>query len=236
MISQPLNEQRDTMRRLMGSILGERVYICFASEIGLTPHADLGGLAAPGLTKLIEERMPDEFVEPRPAIAVVDDPLLCGSQHRPGAVTWAFGGVAIHEFAHVVASGITAESVTAIDGEILPDLVKTVPSSWPAHAGPIRWLGHDCRFIRALCHLHHRAKARGHFIPPAFSFNHEYYTLPPLTEFLAALGGEPEDMALHPIREVMTTPAPSEFQRIWTDIVVRSLQGLSEGKMNECDS
>ena len=205
------------MQRLLYSrLLNQRCYIAFPDELGLQFADSLGGLSAVGLSSLIAEKMPDEFIEPGPAICVRAE-----TDCSPVEAAMAFDGCVLHEFTHVVLNSLT--EYPSKDGEALRELVATEWRSWPSHAGSARWIGHDARFIRALLHLHHRCKSRSHRVWLDWSFPHETYDLSSAEIYREALGDEPSDTDLLPIQTALARPMPASFWKLWSHDVVRSL-------------
>lgn len=215
-----LNKRRDQTRRMLRNILGEPIYVMFSHELGLLCDGNLAGMAAVGLSALVAESMPDEYVGPGPAITVVDDHLRDGT-YSPEGAAMVFDAIALHEVAHVVTFDVPYPEC---DGEGLRSLVKIPNKQWPAHAGQFRWLGHDCRFIRSLIHISHRMRSRGHKTYLEFAFNHEAYGLSPADEYQIALGNEPADADLKPLREVLAEPMPAKFRELWGRDVLASLK------------
>ncbi len=217
-----LNTRRDQTRKMLTSILGERVYIAFASELGLKCHGRLAGLTAVGLSALVRESMPEQYVGPLPAIAVVDDDLRSGKYKADGAAV-LFDAIVLHEASHIVTSAVTSEICPDDDNEELRDLVQVPWREWKSHSGPVLWTGHDWKFIRSLCHLHHRMESRGHWVSPDLAFSHENYGLSPAEEYAETLGDECRSKDWLPLSEALGGPMPAKFQKLWQDDVVRSL-------------
>jgi len=220
-----LNIRRDQTWKMLTSILGERVYIAFASELGLKCHGRLAGLTAVGLSALVRESTPELYVGPLPAMAVVDDDLRSG-KYKPEAAAVVFDSIVLHEASHIVTSEVTTKICPEDDNEELRDLVQVPWRDWKSHSGAVLWTGHDSKFIRALCHLHHRMESRGHWVSMDLAFNHETYGLSPAEEYAEALGDECRSKDWLPLSEALGGPMPAKFQKLWQDDVVRSL-GLS---------
>jgi hypothetical protein len=228
-----LSRRRDQMRKMVTGILGERCYIVFASEIGMQCHGNLGGLTAVGLSALIRESNPEQYVGPLPAIAVVDDDLRCGKFSSEDSAM-VLDAVITHEAAHIVANDVTSAVCPDVDNQSLREVVQAPWWEWKAHSGPHKWAGHDFRFIRALCHLHHRMQSRGHWVSLNLAFNHEAYGLSPAEQYAEALGGECERLSWRPLREALGGPMPAEFQKLWQDDVVRSLSLVPVERKLKC--
>ncbi|MCA9010502.1 MAG: hypothetical protein KDB01_12185 [Planctomycetaceae bacterium] len=220
-----LNKRRDQTRKLLARILEEQVYIAFSSELGLQCHGRLAGLTAVGLSALVRESMPEQYVGPLPAIAVVDDDLRSG-KYQPDGAAMLFDSIVLHEASHIVTSAVTAEICPEDDNEELRALVQVPWREWQSHAGAILWTGHDWRFIRALCHIGHRMRSRGHWVSLDLAFCHETYGLSSAEEYAAALDDECCAMSWLPLSEALGRPMPAKFQKLWTDDVVRSLSSV----------
>ena len=218
-----LTRQRDEMRQLLNGVLGQEIYLVFASELGLQCHGRLGGFTAVGLSELVRESMPETYRGPLPAIAIVGDRLHDGTFSPDGAAL-LFDSLCLHEAAHIAAGGVTANLCPDTDGEALREIVQTPAAEWAAHAGPLRWIGHDWRFIRALCHIHHRVESRGRVASLLLAMNSEMYRLSSAKKYAAALGDECTALSSVPLAEALALPMPTKFQKLWTDDVVRSLK------------
>ena len=86
---------------------------------------------------------------------------------------------------------------------------------WQEHRGPLRWAGHDSKFIRRLIHIIHRLENRGFRIEPTWAFNDEEYALSALAAYSEALGDEPARHDWRPLLDVLAKPAPAEFTKLW---------------------
>jgi hypothetical protein len=217
-----LNKRRDQTRKMLDNILGERVYVAFASELGLQCHGRLAGLTAIGLSALIRESMPEQYTGPAPAMAVVDDDLRSG-KYKPDAAAVLFDAIILHEASHIVTSGVTTEICPEDDNEELRNLVQVPWRDWKSHSGAVLWTGHDSKFIRALCHLHHRMESRGHWVSLDLAFSHQTYGLSPAEEYAETLGMECQASDWLPLKESLSRPMPEKFVKLWQGDVARSL-------------
>lgn len=215
-----LSERRDEMRRLLSKILEERVEIAFASELGVVVDADVAGLASPILSSLIRESMPDEFCGHCAGMLVCDEHLR---RLDPIAAGILFDSLAIHEAAHLATECHVPVDVPT-NGII--ELIQTPPATWPGYANRPRWATHDARFIRALCHIHHRFESRKVRVILDQAFDHERYGLSSIEAYREALDGEPKTTSWLPLHEVLSRPMPDAFKTLWTRDVLASL-GLS---------
>lgn len=189
---------------------------------------------AVGLSALIKESMPHEYVGPLAAVAIVDDGLRDGTC-SPWLAVQLFDSMVLHEIAHVVELGVTSQSCPPNDQEQLRELVQTPWTEWAAHSGAVRWFGHDLRYIRTLLHLHHRMESRGHRVCLPLAFCHESYGLSSITEYADALGDEPQRTSWLTLADAMAGPMPEEFTKLWGRDVVASLKPLvSKGQTDDC--
>lgn len=218
-----IDKRRAQTRRFIASMIGQRVYLVFASELGLQCHGKLAGMTAVGLSALVRESLPDEYFGPSPAICIQDDHLRDGT-YSPEGSAMLFDAIVLHELSHVVQSGITFEACPESDGEQLRQLVQMPWTDWKAHTGAAKWIGHDCRFIRTLCHVHHRMKSRGHCVSLNLAFSHTLYGLSSAEEYAAALGDECSAMSWLPLSEALARPMPAKFQKLWVADVLQSLK------------
>lgn len=216
-ISTDLNERRDEMRRLLSKIMEERVEIAFASELGVVVDSNVAGFASPVLSSLIREATPDEFRGHCAGMLVCDEHLR---RLDPIAAGIVFDSLAIHEAAHL-ATGCHVPVDVPTNG--LVELIQTPPATWPEYANKPKWATHDARFIRALCHIHHRFESRRVRVILDQAFDYERYGLSSIEAYREALGGEPKTTSWLPLREVLSRPMPDDFCNLWGRDVVLSL-------------
>jgi hypothetical protein len=76
-------------------------------------------------------------------------------------------------------------------------------------------LTHGDRFLRAALHLCHRAELTGAWVPTAQVCGGWRYRLSPARAYRAALGDEPRRLTGAAIRDVLDSPAPGPFARLW---------------------
>jgi len=224
-----IDKRRGQWRRTIPGLIGQQCYLVFASELGIQCHGRLAGLTAVGLSALVAESLPDQFRGPLPAICIVDDDLRSGKYSPEGAAV-VFDAIVLHELAHVVAGNITPEVCPVSDQESLRDLVATDCLEWPAHAGSLRWLGHEARFIRALCHLHYRLNSKRQWTSLSLSFSHKSYGLSSAERYLKALGDELQRYDWLTLQEVLNRPMPEAFSKLWTADVLRSVKSVRSRK------
>jgi hypothetical protein len=220
-----LRSRRDHWQRLIPKLIGNRVYVTFADELGIRPHGDIAGFAANNLHVLIREQLPEAYRGPMPGIVFVNEFPSCDAR----TLACVFDAILSHELAHVVELGLTSANCLEGGGAELRTLIGTSRKLWPAHAGPVRWLGHETLFIRALCHVIHRLESRGLRICEGAAFSHKSYGLSSLAKYRASLGEELSRNSWRPIAEVMTDPLPAKTQQLWARDVSRSIKPLLKG-------
>lgn len=216
-----LNKRRDQTRRMLASLLGERCYLHFSSELGLKCHGDLGGMTSASLSAVVRDALPNEYSGPMPAIVIVDDRLR---RFEAMEAATTFDAFVLHEAGHILADGVTAASCPEVDCENIPEMVGDDWRTWPEHCGGHPWTGHDHRFIRALLHLHHRMESRGHVVYLPAAFQSAVYGLSPIENYRDALGMECQQNDWRPIQEALSGRVPAAFDRLWADDVVRSVR------------
>jgi len=96
-------------------------------------------------------------------------------------------------------------------------MASYVQDPLPATALKESRLQHGDWFIRTALHLCHRAERAGVIVTPALVCPNRQYGLSHANAYRAALGDEPERMAGSTIHEMLRTPAPGAFARLWAD-------------------
>ncbi len=89
----------------------------------------------------------------------------------------------------------------------------------PLRVAPVVDPAHGPRFVRAALHLRHRAGRHGVRVGPGLVFDARGRGLSHANAYRAALGDEPVRMARAAIRDVLATPLPEPFARLWADDV-----------------
>ena len=217
MFSYILNERRDQIRRVLSRVVDQKIEIAFASELGVEVDASVAGLTSRTLGSMIREKNPGDFVEHRPAMLIADAHLRALDHVAAGIL---FDATVLHEAAHLVTENHVAVDVPAAP---LINLIGTPPKTWPEYSTGPKWVTHDCRFIRALILIASRLQSRKCRVVISQAFNHELFGLAPIEAYVEALGDEPEETDMMPLRTVLALPMPDEFVKLWSHDVVRSL-------------
>jgi hypothetical protein len=110
---------------------------------------------------------------------------------------------------------------------LLAHVVAEPPSSEEARASPPH---HGQRFIRAALHLRHRAEVAGVCIGSALVCPNREYGLSHANAYRDALGDEPICLADARLRDVLASPPPEEFSRLWADDLAHWLQSHVSAK------
>jgi hypothetical protein len=153
---------------------------------------------------------------------------------EPDFVPAVLLATAVHETCHLVdfptqldeldASNVSFESFVA-DYQALKadDYSKDKTNHW-----------HGDRFIRTALHLTHRAAEAGTGISPALVCRNHERGLSSIWSYQSALGNEPARFADAKISDVLATPPPEEFSRLWaSDLAHRDFNHLATEKSNE---
>jgi len=130
-------------------------------------------------------------------------------------------GLVLHELAHIIDFGPRQDET-----EPDPDLIKLAQLSLAADLtgveaptnGPgatVPWRGHEWPFIRIALHLAHRAAAMGVAVTASDVFGARDYELSRTSEYVAALGDEPERLASRPITTINGVPPPDALVALW---------------------
>ena len=217
MFALKLSERRSQMRRMLSRIFAEPIEIAFASELGVEVDPAVSGLTSTTLSSLVREKNPDDFVEHR-ATMLIADAHLRGLVHFAAAIM--FDATVLHEAAHLATDHHVRVDVPTAP---LAELIQTSPATWPDYATGPKWITHDCRFIRALIHIGDRLRSRKSRVIIEQAFDHERYCLSPVGAYAAALADEVQQTDMVPLREVLATPMPDDFLKLWGRDVARSL-------------
>ena len=217
-----LDKRRDQIERLLSRILQQKINIAFATELSLEHRPSLRGFASAGLHDLIREKTPERFVDTRPAFVVMDAVLRT---LEPILAAIRFDNVAVHEAAHVLVDAMTSGSCARFHGGELRRLAIAKPTK-----EPIPWLTHHGRFIRVMLHIAHRAKSGGMLVDLPIAFCGKNYGLSHIKKYAAALGDEPQKKDWQTVAEVVATPMPEKFKKLWTADVLRSVKSVRSRK------
>jgi hypothetical protein len=139
----------------------------------------------------------------------------------------AVSAIALHELAHILERPALyrdrrGEDPLRVQLEAL--IVGQMIAEDTATAKPFD--GHGAGFIRAALHLRHRADVAGMLIPLFYYCAGNHYGLSHPSRYREALGDEPARLAEASFKQILASPYPTAFWRLWT---VDTAQGLSPG-------
>jgi len=186
--------------------------------------ADLGtadacdGYTTPSLDLYLRDAIGLAWRGRGPCMVINDLVLL--DEARDDLETY-FLATVLHELAHVLERpALYRERPDAeparlmFEALLLAQVVAEPPSPEDARASLPH---HGERFLRTALHLRHRAEAAGVCIGPALVCPNRQYGLSHANVYRAALGAEPIRLADARIRDVLASPPPAEFSRLWAD-------------------
>jgi hypothetical protein len=210
-----IRERRDQSEQMLTDIIGERVVIRFAPEVGIEFTHDVHGLAGPAV---------HEIIDGEPCLAMVIsqvylDALIPVLFDSIAATPVLFDSVVLHEASHLVQYG-PARKCRHTDHA---SVQHTAGSTADINPGKPKWFQHGVDFLRCMFHLRYRMKQRFHHTCLPLTFDHQFYGLSPAGEYRRAFGDAPRKLSHLPIREAIARPLPSEALDLWGRDVVASL-------------
>ncbi len=126
-------------------------------------------------------------------------------------------GIVLHEFAHFI-EGMAdwREAGEPIMAALLTGTEPIIERTQSTASQRPRWHRHDARWIRCALHLHQRAELAGWPAPlNTVRVAGEDYGLSPASQYLAALGSEPHDRRTEPLEDILDSPLPEAFAKLW---------------------
>ncbi|MBM3984031.1 MAG: hypothetical protein FJ304_27950 [Planctomycetes bacterium] len=201
-------------------LAGVPVYVVPQSAaLGLFGHAkECDGFTVPSLDLYVRHAIGPAWRGRGPCMVVNDIALVADV---PEDLEPYFLATAIHELAHILErpelySGRSEPEPARLTFEALV-IARAVAEPPTDVTEAAEFLTHDERFIRAALHLCHRAARVGEPVPLSLVWNHRCYGMSHVRAYRAALDDEPRRMADARIRDVLATPPPEPFARLWAD-------------------
>jgi hypothetical protein len=154
---------------------------------------------------------------------VIDDTNLDGLDHVD--MELYFQSIGVHELGHILERPALFHDRPNVVPMCLKreaaNIARLVTSDITESEKIVPFLGHGMRFIRAALHLCHRAKLAGFAITPSRVFCSSYYGLSHASCYHKALGTEPRRLIDARMLDILRSPPPKAFSRLWTADVVR---------------
>lgn len=133
-----------------------------------------------------------------------------------------FFAIALHELAHILERPMLFQERADVEPAkllfesiVLAAYVQDSPVDGMPERTPLK--DHDDRFIRAVLHLRHRADVLGVEVAPALVCPTRDLGLSHANAYRDALGDEPIQLFESSIRQILASPPPEEFSRLWAD-------------------
>lgn len=201
-------------------LTGRPVYVvpqsAVAETLGLADACD--GYTTPSLDLYLRDAIGPAWRGRGPCL-VVNDLVLTADV--PEDLEPYFLATAIHELAHILERPCLFRDRPQAEPNRLTFealvLARIVTETLPEAAQAAEILSHGDRFIRAALHLCHRAARVGEPIALPLVCAGWRYGLSHAYAYRAALGDEPTRLADAAIRDVLATPPPEPFARLWVD-------------------
>jgi len=131
---------------------------------------------------------------------------------------------AVHELAHILERPALyherPRTAPTAFGKEAANVARQVAADAPAIVKVVPFLGHGLRFIRAALHLCHRAKAAGVEFGPSWICGGSGYGLSHAVCYRKVLGDEPRRLIDTRIIDILRSPPPKAFYRLWAADVV----------------
>jgi hypothetical protein len=191
-----------------------------------------GGFTSPRLDLYLQTVIAPAWRGRGPCLVVNDTDFLPTMDSQD--IETEFLGVVVHELAHVLERPhVLAPFPVSIEPARIQFEAICLGNMMSAEATPeeesFAFVGHGINFIRIVLHLCHRAKQSDMWLTPAGLCAGRQYGLSHANRYRAALGDEPQRLAHASFREIIATPAPSEFSQIWTEDLEHQSKLLSQG-------
>ncbi len=217
-----LCRQAETVcRRIVPRDLGETpLYVVPLSQVRsmLGGPCACDGFTSPSLDLYLQNDIGPAWRGRGPCMVVNDLDLDCTD---PEDIELAVTATVLHELAHILERPrLYHERQNVEPARLLFEsivMASYVQDPLPATALNESQLQHGDRFIRIALHLCHRAGRVGTIVGPALVCPNRQYGLSNANAYRDTLGTEPERMAGSTIHEVLKSPAPEAFARLWAD-------------------
>lgn len=204
--------ERDLAMRIhpeMVSSDAARLYIVFASETEVHFCGNWLGATAPMMGSWLRPSLAGRWDGDGPALMLNDLLVSCRN----------VAAIAAHEVAHILAvDGLFRSSDPIPSATESPDQqsLRMLTSAATVLENPQEAnQGHDQNFVRVLLHLRHWLILRGWNVPLNSMLDWKRFTGRRGSEFLEAIGDEPERFACLSLSKVLKIEPPAKFSALW---------------------
>lgn len=235
-----LRDEAESLCRTLAPVdlRGRNVYVAFKSEMGEAFQGDgCSGMTCKGMDLVVRPYIAGRW-RGRGAAMFIDDVYhrrtstlrvlrYRGTATKVRKVTRAeVLCVVLHELSHIVDRDyIPTPDDAEPPATYLMRATEMVTQgiadadTTPEQDGRPPYTHHEARFVRACCHLSHRANAAG--LPMPTLYDPDFYRLSSQFAYARALGDEPARFAGASIQVVLDLPAPPAFDALWAADVRR---------------
>ncbi len=182
--------------------------------------ADCSGFTTPDLDLYLRDTIATAWRGRGPCMVVNDNDFT--EQMDAADIESAIAATALHELAHIVQRPALFRDRQNEDPDKLVyealcvgHIVATEPGPDSAAATAKPYYGHEAGFIRVALHLRYRAELACALVPLFGFCAGNLYGLSHPTRYLAALADEPARLIDASFKEIIATPYPEEFSRLW---------------------
>lgn len=230
----PIDDHEELRRRLErlcraiapGDIGTLPLYVVFASDLPSELTGTMGGFTGPTVDQLCRPYIhswvghgPCYVVDDRRATQCVRRILPeCDDASRWRYACGAMTATALHEFGHILQSGVRLYEPTDIDGEREALMRRVAAEKRQMSTGKplaIDYNEHGLSFIRICCHIHWRAEQLGIRFPLPTVCGGLRYRLSCATRYAFAIRDEPQRLADWTFQQIRKTPPPEMLAAIY---------------------
>ena len=221
-----IGETTDLIRTIAPDAKDIQVYVCPRSSAPdrLVDHAEKQkrcfGLFTPLMDVALRDHLMSRGEWLGPGVAwYIDDVRIAEASCDHEEYRTGFIGICLHEFAHALCNNTWShtfkEELVTPDLDVMDLWLRCVEPTADDDEPRELWLDHGQDFVRACCHLWHRASRLIDIAPRNLAFAGRRYGLIDAERYIASLGRELNDRSGEPIREILATSPPGSFERLW---------------------
>ncbi len=216
-------------RRIAARDLGNKpLYVVAQSRVPAEfgGAADCSGFTTPNLDLYLRDTIATAWRGRGPCMVVNDNDLT--ETMDAADIESAIAATALHELAHIVQRPALFRDRQNQDPDKLVyealcvgHIVATEPGPDSAAATAKPYYGHEAGFIRIALHLRRRAELVGVLIPLFGYAAGNLYGLSHPSRYVESLADEPDRLIAASFKEIVSTPYPEEFSRLWAADMAR---------------